>query len=414
MLLTKRMGRYTFSLTSDDGSALKIDGAQEIDNGGLHGMRTRQSVKFMANGPHTMEVTFFERGGGAGIYLKYKGADTANQLWVVPEKVLLPSAPAPKLGAAAAKETSNGLTEDVFYFRQTWGLQDLSKKKASLSRTAKTVNYASTGRAWKGFKQRDNFAVRWTGFLAIRKSGFYTVYLKSDDGSKLYLNKRLAVNNDGLHGMRTRSARPYLTTRLHSLRLEFFEKGGGAGMIFSYKGADTSNRAQVVPEAALWKKADDTAQLACRNYGLKEEFFYFNQGRNLPDLKGRKPNVVRTVWQVNHANTGGAWPGIHVRDNFAVRWTGWILTNTAGTYKFYLGSDDGSKLYIDDKTVVDNNGLHGYRTKEGTMTMKRGHHPIRVEFFEKGGHAGISLKFKGPDVGNFPKLIPRWFLRAPA
>merc|ERR1719424_2764690 len=90
------------------GIYLKYKGADTANQ--LWVVPARQSVKFMANGPHTMEVTFFERGGGAGIYLKYSGADTADNMRIVPEKVLLPSAPAPKLAAAAAKETSNGLT----------------------------------------------------------------------------------------------------------------------------------------------------------------------------------------------------------------------------------------------------------------------------------------------------------------
>jgi hypothetical protein len=369
----------------------------------------------MAIGPHPIEVIFFERGGGAGCKLEYSGPDTGYRARVVPEKVLLPSSPpAPTAAAAATKKNSAGLKEEVFYFRQRSRVPRFTGKKPTQTRTAKTINYASRRRPWSGLTKADHFAVRWTGYLAIAKKGYYRFYLKSDDGSKLYINKQQYINNDGLHGMRERSTRRYMTNKLHPLRVEFFEKGGGAGIEFRYNGGDSMNRKEIVPASALWQKDDTEAQLACRNYGLKEEFFFFRQGGRLPSLRGKKARITRTSGEVNYRNTGGRWAGLPSRDNFAAKWRGWILIHNPGSYTFYLSSDDGSKLYIDKKQVVDNDGLHGWRTKQGTRTLTAGSHHIKVKFFEKGGHAGIKLKFKGPDVGNFPIVIPKRFFRAPA
>jgi len=387
-----------------------------VNNDGLHGMRTRKGNKFLTNGPHSVELLFFERGGGAGMIFRYAGGDTADRMRVVPERVLLPSKHKAK-ATAAVKLTSKGLKEEVFYFRQGGRLPNLKGRKPSMTRTSSVVNYKNTGQKWPGFKNRDQFAVRWSGYLAIQTTGVYQFTLQSDDGSRLYLdNSRSAtVNNDGLHGWRTRRGQKALRNHLHKIVVEFFEKGGHAGIRLSYKGPDTQNRVKVVPKEVFWKKANLAAQLSCRRYGLKEDFFFFRQGRRLPNLKGRRPAKTRIALQVNYASTGRGWPGVaRARDNFAVRWTGLLMTSTPGLYQFYLKSDDGSKLYIDKKVVVNNDGLHGMRTRSGTKKMSSGPHKINLQFFEKGGGAGMRFMFKGPDVGNFPVVISRQFLRAPA
>ena len=56
----------------------------------------------------------------------------------------------------------------------------------------------------------------------------------SDDGSKLFVDNSFVVNNDGLHGMRNREGQRRYRRGAHSLRLEMFEHGGGAGMLFKY------------------------------------------------------------------------------------------------------------------------------------------------------------------------------------
>merc|ERR1740130_1555188 len=106
----------------------------------------------------------------------------------VPEKVLLPSSPPKPKAAVAAKKTSAGLKEEFFYnIRRMRKVPSFEGKKASKTRIAKTINYASRRRPWSGINQRDNYAVRWTGYLAIAQKGSYRFYLRSDDGSRLYL-----------------------------------------------------------------------------------------------------------------------------------------------------------------------------------------------------------------------------------
>jgi len=67
------------------------------------------------------------------------------------------------------------------------------------------------------------------GYIFIENSGAYTFYLKLDDGSNLWVNGELVINNSGLHAMRERAAMLELGAGYHHVRLEYFERTGWAG-----------------------------------------------------------------------------------------------------------------------------------------------------------------------------------------
>ena len=69
-------------------------------------------------------------------------------------------------------------------------------------------------------------------------------------------------------------------------------------------------------------------------------------------------------------------------DDFAVIFSSNIIIKEAGKYRFLLGSDDGSKLIIDDKVIIDNDGSHTYKEKMGVAELSKGEHIIKVEYFE--------------------------------
>jgi ELWxxDGT repeat protein len=94
-------------------------------------------------------------------------------------------------------------------------------------------------------------------------------------------------------------------------------------------------------------------------------------------------------------------------DVFAVRWTGQIKIDQAGLYTFFLQSDDGSRLYIDNQLVIDHGGLHGFSEKSGTFNFtETGFHDIRVEMFENFGSAGVKLLWDPPSLAQGKQVIP--------
>ncbi|MBR9832902.1 T9SS type A sorting domain-containing protein [bacterium] len=95
----------------------------------------------------------------------------------------------------------------------------------------------------------DVFSIRYTGFISISTSETYTFYTTSDDGSGLYINGNLIVNNDDLHGNRERSGTITLTPGIYPITVVFFENSGGANLTVSYQTATISKRA--VPFSVL-------------------------------------------------------------------------------------------------------------------------------------------------------------------
>lgn len=71
-----------------------------------------------------------------------------------------------------------------------------------------------------------------------------------------------------------------------------------------------------------------------------------------------------------------------VRDSFAFEFQAWIQIPKKAVYRFYTYSDDGSKLLIDGKEVVNNDGSHGAQRADGKIALDEGLHDIRVLYFE--------------------------------
>ncbi|KRP37055.1 MAG: hypothetical protein ABS34_04600 [Opitutaceae bacterium BACL24 MAG-120322-bin51] len=70
---------YTFSLTSDDGSSLTIDGRPCINHDGLHGASEKSFTTDIAEGWHTIEVSYFDAGGGSALELSWQSKDMPKQ-----------------------------------------------------------------------------------------------------------------------------------------------------------------------------------------------------------------------------------------------------------------------------------------------------------------------------------------------
>jgi hypothetical protein len=93
-------------------------------------------------------------------------------------------------------------------------------------------------------------------------------------------------------------------------------------------------------------------------------------------------------------NWGSEAPlGLDSPDHFSVRWEGTLVITTPGTHTFHLTSDDGSRLFINDKLVVDNWGQHSLLTAEGAIELEAGTHPLKLEYFDAIGAAAVRLEW---------------------
>ncbi len=140
--------------------------------------------------------------------------------------------------------------------------------------------------------------------------------------------------------------------------------------------------------------------------GLLGEYYFIGQElQDFPTVAAEKKPTARKVdKEINFEPTSGKFAGTDLEDQFFVRWTGILRVPADGKYVIYTESDDGSRVFIDGKVVVDNPGLHGMEEKSGEIELKAGDRELRVEFFENGGEAGCKLSWEVK--GGEKKIVP--------
>jgi alpha-L-fucosidase len=90
-------------------------------------------------------------------------------------------------------------------------------------------------------------------------------------------------------------------------------------------------------------------------------------------------------------------------DKFAFEFSGYIKIEKDGIYTFYIESDDGSQLFINNEEVINNGGYHGTVEKSGRAALKKGYHKIKVLYFDAGGGNALKVSVQ-PQGGNKDQL----------
>lgn len=152
---------------------------------------------------------------------------------------------------------------------------------------------------------------------------------------------------------------------------------------------------------SLSLKKNEAAELAA----------YFVSGGGLPAAARRGPRLA-------YATFNGAWAKLpdfasltaaHTgtvadfdlsvaqrKDNYAVRFTGFLQVPRDGSYTFNIGSDDGSRLLVDGRAVAVCDGTHAFQWATGACELTAGPHSVAVEFFQAGGGDELQVEFEGP------------------
>jgi subtilisin family serine protease len=132
------------------------------------------------------------------------------------------------------------------------------------------------------------------------------------------------------------------------------------------------------------------------------DYYALSNPQQLPNFGALTPYASDHVANVNYPSTDGNFATSGRADQVGAVFHGYVSVPAAGFYTFYTNSDDGSRLYIGDTLVVDDDGLHGMQERSGTIALKAGLHAVRVEFFENGGGAGVIASVSAPGL---PKQV---------
>jgi autotransporter-associated beta strand protein len=231
----------------------------------------------------------------------------------------------------------------------------------------------------------DQIAVTFSGRILITTAGNYTFTTRSDDGSVLFIDGQLVVNNNKNQGMTNRSGTINLSAGFHTISVGFYEGGSGAGVQASYSGADTGNTRVIIPPSVLYNDVATPGTFV--SGGLRGNFYDLNNsgsngGFNLTTdewlLFGTAPTDVVVLQSLSRAATApvtmidfgigtefalgdgsvldrgftndNPYGGVGVNignDQLGAVFEGYLLVPETADYRFTTRSDDNSRVYVD-------------------------------------------------------------------
>ena len=411
-LQVPRPGAWTFHLTSDDGSRLFLDGGLVIDNDGLHGEVTRSATVELTGAPVLLLAEMFENAGGATFVLEWEGPGQPRQ--VVPAAAFVPAIELGWAGSAVANRldlvTPTGRGEAALRIRSVPArpvsllLRAFDVDGLSGTNTVEVVVLPDLD--GDGIPDRDDADRDGDGLSDEREQQLGTdPRLADTDGDGLsdlaeVTNDRsdpLMVDTDGDGLPDSRDSSPRGVS--HPPRIL------AAGPFEVVQGVET-NLVLVAedPDGDLvrWEVsfAGVVGYLRTEIYDLARSISRFADY----SLEGLAASVFLEGGAIDFRGGGGAFASGAPADFFAVRSRGLLQVPRPGDWTFHLTSDDGSRLLLDGRVVIDNDGLHPDVTRSATLPMTGRPASLAAEMFENGGSATFVLEWEGP--GQPRQVVP--------
>ncbi len=251
---------------------------------------------------------------------------------------------------------------------------------------------------WKGSSpspkiKRDNFSVRWTGIIRPKESGSYQLGLTSDDGSKLYINDKLLVDNWGDHGAQSRTSTIYLEKgKSYKVKIEYYENGGFAVMRLGYK-----------PQAdALLKEAEKVARnsdVVIIFAGLSDRIEGEEKDKEDMSLPEGQDELIEQVYKANKKTV------VVLINGSPVRMDRWLDSVPSVIEAFYPGQEQGTVLAdIIFGDINPSGKLPTTFPKRISDSASYGHYPgkERKVYYKE----GIFVGYRHFDKNNIEPLFP--------
>lgn len=176
----------------------------------------------------------------------------------------------------------------------------------------------------------DNFSVRWTGFIKVPTTGDYIFYVRSDDGSRLWINNNQIVNQWNDQAATTKQATIHLVKEVvYSLKLEYYESYGLSEIKMGYKLLGFNDS----PAVTAAKSAD--VAVVCVGFDSNSE----GEGSDRTfQMQNSQDSLINAVSRVNPntvviLNAGG---------NVATE--SWIGNAKALIHAWYTGQEGGTAI----------------------------------------------------------------------
>lgn len=212
-------GNFTFYGTTDDGLRLWVNGQQLINSWIPQGATEYVSTITMSRGiKYSIKIEYYQGAGDAIARLHWSYPNQSKQF--IPTQYLYPAAttnPPPPAGGSGT-----GLTASYFNNVNLSGLP-------TFTRTDSQVDFPWVNGGPGSGVGPDNFSVRWEGQVEAPASGTFYFRTNNDDGTRLWVNGQLLIDDWVAHAPTWRQGQLSLFAgQKVAIKLEFYEAGGGA------------------------------------------------------------------------------------------------------------------------------------------------------------------------------------------
>ena len=317
-------GNYSFTILTDDGMNLLLDGNLLIWAFYDQGPTSYSTTTAVSAGWHTVKVEYYNRWN----------AGTAQVLTNMP---LTFTTPPP---------TTFPDWKGEYYNNQTLS------GAPTIVRNDAAVNFNwNTGSPDPAIPV-DHFSARWSRTVSL-SAGTYRFTTVTDDGVRLWVDGTLVIDKWMDQAPTSYQVDVVLASGAHGVIMEYYENAGGATAQMNYAPISPT------PSSGVW-------------HGQ-----YFN---NI-SLAGA-PTLVRDDALLNfNWFEGSPGPGIPI-DNFSVKWDSTQTLPTTGNYQVTATSDDGVRVWVDGALVIDAWYDHAPTTFVATRYLTAGAHAVHVEYYD--------------------------------
>ena len=182
---------------------------------------------------------------------------------------------------------------------------------------------------------RLNFSARWSGTLTAPKSGRYTLAVRSDDGSRLFVNGKLLVDNWGDHATETKSAQiNFAAGEKVAIKVEYYQGAGEANVRLGWivPGEDQD---KLLAEAVELAKRSDVAILC-----VGTNHSWDTEGNDKPsfELMGKQAQLISAILAVNPRTV------VVLSNGSPISLEPWLANSHAVVESWYAGMEGGNAL----------------------------------------------------------------------